>query len=64
MSLRRLGQCLLVAVAAVGLLTQQVSFAVAGGGAQAAGVEIGPDGVLRTKVVPDPTGELLSLIHI
>ena len=58
MSLRRLGQCLLVAVAAVGLLTQQVSFAVAGGGAQAAGVEIGPDGVLRTKVVPDPTGEL------
>ena len=58
MSLRRLGQRLLVAVAAIGLLTQQVSLAVAGGGIQAAGVEIGPDGVLRTKVVPDPTGEL------
>lgn len=59
MALRRLGRLLVAAFAMTWLLTQSMSPAMAQNqGIQPAGVEIGADGVLRKKLVPDPTGVL------
>lgn len=59
MSLRRIGLGLIAALAALGLVTQSISPAMAqGGAAQPAGVEISPEGVLRTLTVADPNGVL------
>ncbi|MCA9104266.1 MAG: DUF1598 domain-containing protein [Pirellulaceae bacterium] len=59
MSLRRIGLGLMAALAAFGLVTQTSMPAMAQNtGVQPAGVEISPEGVLRTLTVADPTGTL------
>ncbi len=58
MTLRRFGICLVAALAAIGLVTQSSATLKAQNTFQPAGVEVDADGVLRTRVVADPTGNL------